>query len=51
MAKITLSFPKELKEKMDKQPEVNWPEIIRGIIKEWVRKLEKFEELDRKGEL
>ena len=51
MPKITLSFPKELKEKLDKHPEINWSEIIRRGIKENIRKLEKFEELERRGEL
>ena len=51
MAKITLSFPKEFKEKMDKHPEINWPEVIRRIIIENIKKLERFEELSRRGEL
>ena len=51
MAKITLSFPKEFKEKMDKHPEINWSEVIRRIIKENIKKFEKFEEMDKKGEL
>ena len=51
MAKITLSFPKEFKEKMDKHPEINWPEVIRRIIIENIKKLERFEELNRRGEL
>ena len=51
MAKITLSFPKEFKEKMDKHPEINWPAVIRRIIIENIKKLERFEELNRRGEL
>jgi len=51
MATITLSFPKDLKERLDKHPEVNWPEVMRRSIKENIRKLEKFKELDRKRRL
>ncbi len=51
MAKLTLSFPKELKERLDKMPEVNWNEVIVSGIKKKVEQLEKFEELVNKGEL
>jgi len=33
MANITLSIPKELKEEMEKFPEINWSEVARGSIK------------------
>lgn len=49
MKRVTFSFPKELKARMDARPEINWPEIIRkGILKK-LDKLEKFEELERRG--
>ena len=51
MAKLTLSIPKELKERLDKMPEVNWPEVMRAGIEKKVKQLEKFEQLVNRGEL
>ena len=42
-------IPKELKDKFDKMPEVNWSEVIRAGIKRKVEQLEKFEQLVNKG--
>ena len=51
MATITLSIPKEIKEIMDRQPQVKWTEIFRqGLIKK-VEQLEKFEQLIKKGKI
>ena len=48
MKRLTVSIPRELKEKLDKQPEINWPEVAKqGILK----RLAKLEELERRGEL
>lgn len=44
----TFSISKELKEKLDKHPEVNWPEVAKQILK---NKLEKLEKLQARGEL
>jgi len=49
MPKITFSIPKELKNKLDKYPELSWSEILRRGIKDKIKKLKKFEELE--GEL
>lgn len=49
MLRVTFSIPKELKDKLDKYPDVNWPEVVKEGIKRWVAKLERFEELDSKG--
>lgn len=49
MKRVTFSIPKELKEKLDKYPDINWSEVIKEGIKKWVTKLEKFEELQNKG--
>ena len=46
MPKITLSIPKELKDKLNKYPELNWPEILRRGIKDKIKKLKRFEELE-----
>jgi len=51
MKRFTVSIPKELKERLDKRPEINWPEVIKEGIKEKIAKLEKFEELERRGVL
>ncbi len=34
MANITLSIPDELKEEMNKFPEINWSEVARASIKQ-----------------
>ncbi len=34
MANITLSIPEELKEEMNKFPEINWSEVARASIKQ-----------------
>ncbi len=44
MPKVTLSIPKELKNKLDKYPELSWSEILRRGIKDKIEKLKKFEE-------
>ncbi|MEK6816596.1 MAG: hypothetical protein AABY09_03210 [Nanoarchaeota archaeon] len=48
MKRVTFSITKELKERLDKRPDVNWPEVFKqGII----QKLEKLEALRARGEL
>jgi len=47
MPKITLSISKELKEKLDRYPELSWSEILRKGIQEKIKKLKRFEELER----
>jgi hypothetical protein len=49
MEKVTLSVSREIKEKLDQYPEVNWTEVLRGGIKEKIRKLKKFQNIE--GEL
>ncbi len=39
MTNITLSIPKELKEEMEKFPEINWSEIARDSIKKKIAQL------------
>jgi len=51
MPKFTVSIPNELKKELDKYPEVNWTEVLRRGLKEYIRKFNKFEEMDRRGEL
>ena len=49
MERITLYIPDELKEKLDKFPEVNWVEVSRAGLKRKVEQLKKFEELVNRG--
>lgn len=51
MPTLTLSIPKELKERMDKMSEVNWPEVLRVRLEKRAEQLLKFEEMRKKGEL
>ena len=51
MATITLSIPAELKEKMDKFPNVKWSEVLRSIIIHKVKQLKKFEQIGKIEEL
>jgi len=51
MKTLTLSIPKELKEKLDKFPEINWPEVLRNRLRKRAEALLKFEEMRKRGEL
>lgn len=39
MVNLTLSIPNELKEKMEKFPEINWSEVTRDSIKKKIAQL------------
>ncbi|MBY8984309.1 MAG: hypothetical protein KGD65_04520 [Candidatus Lokiarchaeota archaeon] len=39
MANLTLSIPNELKEMMEKFPEINWSEVARDSIKKKIAQL------------
>ena len=51
MKTLTLSIPKELKEKLDEFPEINWPEVLRNRLRKRAEALLKFEEMRKRGEL
>ena len=51
MPTLTVSIPKELKEEMDKRPQINWPEVIKAGLEKKGRALLKFKEMYEKGEL
>lgn len=51
MPSLTLSIPKELKEKMSSFPEINWSEIARQAIWEKTRILERMNKLLSKSKL
>jgi hypothetical protein len=48
MIRTTFSIPKEIKERLDKRPDVNWPEVFKEGLR---KKLEKLEKLKTRGEL
>ena len=50
MATITVSVPDELKAKLDKHPEINWAEVLRGAFAKRVELLKKLEN-EHGGEL
>lgn len=49
MTTFTVSIPKELKEKMDKYPEVNLAEYLKKQFHQRVEELTKFESLKNQG--
>lgn len=50
MVSITLSVPEDLKQEMDRFPEINWSAVARGAIKRRVIMLGKFKEFTKDGE-
>lgn len=51
MTNMTLSIPKELKNLMEKHPEINWSEVARQSFREKVKDLEFLEEFKSKSDL
>jgi hypothetical protein len=49
MATFTISIPKELKDRIDKYPEINLAEYLKRRFQIRLKELEKFEELKNKG--
>ena len=50
MVSVTLSVPQEVKEKMEKFPEINWSGFIRKAIEDKTKEMSWKEELFRKLE-
>ena len=46
MANITISVPKELKEKMNRFPEINWSRLTSILLSQKIKRLELLKELD-----
>ena len=44
MPRVTLSIPSEVKNMLDKHPEINWPEVFRYAIRDRVEQLLKLEQ-------
>jgi len=51
MPNMTLSISKELKDMMDKHPEINWSEVARQSFREKLTDLEFLEEFKSRSEL
>lgn len=49
MAKLTVSIPRDLKDRLDKMPDINWPEVMKRGILHKLDELEQFERW-RRGE-
>jgi hypothetical protein len=51
MKRFTISVPDELKKELDSMPDINWAEVALRGIEEKLEVLEKFEVLEKSGEL
>ncbi len=51
MPSITVNVDDDLKERMEKHPEINWSEVTRQAIQEKVETLEVMDELTSESEL
>lgn len=48
---VSVKVPKSLKEKMEKHQEVNWSEVIRKALREYLSKLELADKIASKSKL
>ncbi|MGI5993233.1 MAG: hypothetical protein ACOX79_01870 [Methanosarcina sp.] len=51
MKRFTISVPDDLKKELDSMPEINWAEVARKGIQDKLNLLEKFEILEKRGDL
>jgi predicted lactoylglutathione lyase len=51
MPTLTVNIDDELKERMEKHPEINWSEVTRQAIQEKIEALEVMDELTSESEL
>ncbi len=51
MPSITVNVDDDLKERMEKHPEINWSEVTRQAIQEKIETLEMMDELTNESEL
>ena len=51
MPNITIRVPDDLKTALDEHPEINWSEVARQSMWEYVKKLEVAEQIAEKSEL
>ena len=51
MKRFTISVPDDLKKELDSVADINWAEVARKGIEDKLKQLEKFEVLEKSGEL
>ncbi len=51
MPNITLAVPKDLHRKMRAHPEVKWSEVVRRVLAQRIRDLERMDRLARRSSL
>lgn len=51
MPTFTVNIPVWLKKRLDKHPEINWAEYLKGRFEIKVKQLRKFEEMVARGEI
>lgn len=51
MATLTVNIPKELKDKMDAMPEINWTKYLKERLEIRAKQLMKFQNMVRNGEI
>lgn len=51
MPNMTIRIPDDLKEAIDEHPEINWSEVARQSMWEYVRKIEIADEIATRSEL
>lgn len=51
MATFTVSIPNELKERLDKHPDINWAEYLKERFAVRLKQFKKFQELVNRGEI
>lgn len=51
MPNMTIRIPDDLKNAIDEHPEINWSEVARQSMWEYVRKIEMADEIASKSEL
>jgi predicted transcriptional regulator len=51
MKRFTISVPDDLKKELDSLADINWAEVARKGIEDKLKQLEKFEALEKSGEL
>ena len=51
MPNLTLAVPEELHRKMRAHPEVKWSEVVRRILAQRIRDLERMDALTRRSQL
>ena len=50
MKRFTVSIPKEMKNKLDSLPNINWAQVAKEGILEKIKELEEFEKFKNRGE-